>query len=303
MSDEGREQEIGAYYAELGLTADGDTIFYMYDMNPGLKWVICQEYEDKFNTMPEPLKSIATGMALDEDKVNRYLKGPTKEEAERDGKLVLLESPMTVFVKKKGKRADWSTAGAASEQAAGQAGQAPGTYTWEPMTGEQASLAGELAKDVAVLQWMVADEVLEAFAEQRGEDKLPTDMYADMIEHVYRGASYEFAKLWPSVRGALVTPVGDQLGGSLDPLVIAIQEAEEADFLEVLADNHPLVIDAEFAKVILRALGETGIKKEASERVIQAKKVALYLELTSRFEVPAGEAKSAVDRLLDQIEF
>ena len=42
---------------------------------------------------------------------------------------------------------------------------------------------------------------------------------------------------------------------------------------------------------------------EANERVMQAKKVALYLELTSRFEVPAGEAKSAVDRLLDQIEF
>lgn len=301
---EGREQEIGAYYGELGLTSEGDALLYMYDMNPGLQWVIAVEYEDKFNTLPEPMKSAVDDL-IQKDAVNKYLKNPTKAEAERDGKLVLLETPFTVFVRKKGKRVEWQTmrAGGAGEQAEQAAsGLAAGTYVWEPLTDEQTELAKQLAKDVVEIQWILAHETLDSLAEDTGADEIKMDMYATMAEHVYRSASYDFAKLWPTVRGSYVAPVSDGLD-AVDVWLGAIKETPADDFLETLAEYHPLIIDADFAKVVLKSLGETGIKPDAEGRVLQAKKVFLFIELTSRHGLSKGMAKTMVDQAYDQIPF
>jgi hypothetical protein len=304
-NEEVRQQEIGAYYGELGVTSEGDLLFYMYDMNPGLQYVIAVEYEDKFSSIPEPLKSIVDAMALDEDKINKYLKNPTKAEAQRDNMLVLLENPITALVKKKGKRIDWSNvqAGPASQQA-GQAGQPAGTYVWAPLTSEQWEQARLLAGDVSGLQLLLAEELAIGLQEdigQQDDEQFVVETTLALQEQVFRSASFEFAKLWPSVRGALVSNADD--AGPLDALWMALQEVEEDGFLDTLADVHPLIIDGDFAKALLKALGETGIKKDADGRVLQAKKVALFIELTSRHGLDKSLAKAMVDQAYEQIPF
>jgi hypothetical protein len=124
---------------------------------------------------------------------------------------------------------------------------------------------------------------------------------AELIPDVYRGTSYEFAKVWPTVRGAVVMSLDE--AASLEVLLDAIGDGEAEDFTKALAANHPLILDAAFAGVILKTLGETGVKSEPEDRVEQAKKAAMYIELTSRHGVSKANAKAVIGFLYDEIPF
>lgn len=301
MSDEARWQEMSAWYKEIGTTSSGDMIVFLYDMNPGLKWVIAVVYEEDFHRLPEPLKTLVDE-AVAAERIDERLQNPTKADAESWDKLELFDPPFTAMVGK-GKKIDWSTVKVGATGEANDVGIPVGPYVWEPMTPGQAGLASKLAQDVATLSWMIADEVLEEFAEFVGEDSLPEDMYADMIPAVHRSASFEFSKLWPSVRGSLVRPAEDAFDGTLDALVVAVQEVEEGEFLATLVAHHPLLIDEDFAKVVLKTVGEKGIKKDVDGRVLQAKKAALYIELTSRHGLGKDVAVAIVEQVYEQIPF
>lgn len=305
MSDEeARQQEIGGMYSELGVTSGGDKLAYMYDMNPGLDYPIAMVYEEEFELLPQYVR-----VMVEQASVNDDVKNPTKAEAESRGKMLAIEPPFTATIKKKGKKVDWQSVQvgpAASQPAQQAAGMPAGPYVWEPLTPEQWGLAKGLARDVTGLQLLLANEFALNLAEDVGqddEDQFAPETILNLTEAAFRSSSYEFAKVWPSVRGALVQSSDDALGGTLDSLVIAVQEAEEDEFLATLAEHHPLLVDDEFVKVVLKTVGETGIKKDVDGRVLQARKVALYIELTSRHGLSKDLAAAMVEQTYDQIPF
>jgi hypothetical protein len=299
MPEELRQQELAYVYSELGVTSSGDKLLYMYGSHEAMDYPAALVYEDTFELLPQHVRELVDSMSANED-----VKNPTKTEASNRGKLATLSTPITVMVGK-GKKIDWQSvqAGPASQQAKPAAGgRLVEAYVWEPMTPEQAERASLLAKDIVEQQWMIANEVVRSFGERRGEEGSLV-VHTSLIEPVHRSATYQFSREWPDVRQALVKPADDALSGTLDSLVIAIEAAEEDEFLDTLAKHHPLLIDAEFAKIILKAVGESGIKKDVEGRVLQAKKAALYIELTNRHEVSADVAKVLVEQVHDQIPF
>jgi hypothetical protein len=303
MTDkEARVQTIGGWYKELGVSGSGDKMAYLYDMNPGLQYVIATVYEEDFDKLPPHLATKVMNAP-----VNEVISNPEKAKAENTGMLELVDPEFRVVIDphRKGKHIDWEATGDLSKQAAGGgpsglAGQLVESYVWEELSPEQWERAASLAGDVVGLQWGLAKEVIAGFAEIAGvePDEVDVDAYASLIESVQRGASYDFAKLWPSVRGASIAALADL--ATLDKLELAVRAGKPEDLTQILADNHPLVIDAAFAKVIFKSLGETGVAAEEDDRVLQAKRAALYVELTNRHGVTdAATARGIVEEVYD----
>lgn len=299
MSDEARLQSIIGWVG-ISSTSAGDMVIYLYDENPKLNFAIALVYEEEFEKLPSYIKENLDAVIEDEG-VNKYLKSaPTKADAQNEGWLRTIDPPLKVMVKKK--RIDWLASGdVASGGPAGHpaqaGGQLPAEYIWEPLTQEQHDRADELIADLTQLQWVMLRHTLSAAAQEELLENPPTELLASM----YRAVSYEFAKVWPAVRGAVGKPLLDSV--SMGNTLEALLEVEAEDFIQALVDASDFIVDADFAKLMLKAVGETGIKSAPEERVTQARKVFLFVELTTRHGLNKGLAKNLVSEAFDQIPF
>jgi len=302
MADEARQQEIMGWVG-ISKTSKDDMLIYLYDSNPALEYAIVNLYEEDFEKMP-PHFGKALMAAVDKEGVNEFLQAaPKKSEAQAKGWLREIEPPFHVMVHKKkinwGQTGDLASGKPAVQMAlAGQVAQ----QAWAgPLTGKQLGLASELVKDVVGLQWALAIETVDGFMEAIGTDTIEPELYANLVEPVFRGASFDFAKVWPSVRGAVMVSTDE--AASLDGLFKAVHETEPEKLFDLLADKHSMILDAGFAKIIFKTLGMTSLKPRADGRVEQAKKAVMYIELTTRHGLEKEVAIEAVNNAFDQIPF
>lgn len=305
MADEVRQQEIG-FWIGPQVSSNGDLLIHCYDTNERTRYAVATIYEEDFEKLPKSIAPVLEQRIKvgDIDKSGQRL---DREKAKQDDYFSVVVPPWKVYVS--GKKVVWDymdgklelPAQLQASPQASKAGSIAGAYVWVPLVDEQLHNYGQLASDEVDLAATLFRLCQDAVAEMDVAD----EHRHDVLMALFRHTGYNVDKMWPTVRGSMIEPVesdGFDMSATLDDQIEAVKNGSPEDFLDTVAE-HPLITDANHAKAVLKAVGESGIAKAPSDRLIQAKKAWLYTDMVSKLGMGKELAVSLTSQAFDQIPF
>jgi hypothetical protein len=157
------------------------------------------------------------------------------------------------------------------------------------------SIATENSRKLRAVLDIVSAELGDFLEAQRGSGKdidIGEESFRYYAGLVYRDVSKAYEVIRPAYLAQREAGVSSEW--FKDSVIDTIEYGKPETFLVDVANAHPLLVDEDHARILLKEVGATGVPKDAVGRLNLAEKVWLYVELVSRFNFSKTVAKQMV---------